>query len=120
MNFILPVNQSNTGTNNFWLEDWRSLFNTYTLLPTYEMSEAERLNAITRLIIVIAIILAIMRVGSWILFLILGIILIIILWYIQKPKIEHLKCERIIKNYNYDYNLKNKEKRKINILPKNK
>ena len=85
---------TNKSIEKFWLQDWSVLFRNYTILPECGMQNAERLNAMTRLIFVIAIILAIIGVGSWLLFLILGLVLVVILWYSceRKSKIENYRC----------------------------
>lgn len=98
-----PTNSANPGKNltqvtdipaiweQFWIEDYRVLFQSPTIIPTSQMSEIQRLNTLTRLIILIAIILAILRIGNWLLFLILGLVLVIILYYAQKPR-ENYRC----------------------------
>jgi hypothetical protein len=90
--------------DRFWIEDYRVLFQNPTLLPTTQMTEIQRLNTLTRLILLIAIILAIFRVGNWLLFLVLGLGLVILLYYAQKQRMtstsspanpssqEHYRC----------------------------
>ncbi len=65
----------------FWLENLSDLFRQVTILPNAEMTEEERLNAMTRLVIIISIVLLLFGYGSWILFLVLGVVLVIVLYY---------------------------------------
>jgi hypothetical protein len=90
--------------DKFWIEDYRVLFQNPTLLPTTQMTEIQRLNTLTRLILLIVIILAICRLGNWLLFLVLGLGLVILLYFIQKRSVpstsppvnpssqEHYRC----------------------------
>jgi hypothetical protein len=89
----------------FWLEDYRVLFQSPTFLPTNQMTEVQRLNTLTRLILLIAIILAIFHLGNWLLFLLLGLGLVILLYYAQRSpatpssgpvesRTEHYRCPR--------------------------
>lgn len=80
----------------FWLEDPSALFQSLTLIPQCDMSIPERLNALTRLILVITLILFFLRLCWW-LFLLLGIIMVIILYliyYNQKPVTENYTCPK--------------------------
>lgn len=91
-------------TERFWLEEPASLFKRLSLLPHCGMTDCERLNAMTRLIIVIAVILFIIPLASWWLFLILGIILIVGLYYMSRtPK------PNIIENYRCRYRQRHKK-----------
>lgn len=112
----LPQGISPTG--KFWLEDWSALFQNFDILPECGMQNAERLNTMTRLIFVIAIILAIVGVGSWLLFLILGLILVVILWYNseRKSKIENYRCQQ--KSSTLCKGSYNHKGRKIHICPR--
>lgn len=81
----------------FWLEEPISLFYSANLIPQCTMTVAERLNALTRLILVITLILYLFCLGQWWLFLILGILLVIVLYYLSKgdstgTTIEHYIC----------------------------
>jgi hypothetical protein len=91
------VSQSTRETREkFWLEDPSALFQQLTIIPNCGMTEAERLNAMTRLILVITLILYLLHFGSWLLFLILGLLLVIFLYYINKRsgRIDHYRCYR--------------------------
>lgn len=78
----------------FWLEDCAELFRNPIIFSNCAMTEIERLNALTRLIIIIALLLFIFKIGSWLTFLILGLILIIIMYYSNSNK-----SEKLIENY---------------------
>lgn len=80
-----PLSAIPAGWDRFWIEDYRVLFQSSSILPTAQMSEIQRLNTLTRLILLIAIFLALFRLGNWILFLVLGLGLVIILYYAQRP-----------------------------------
>lgn len=96
--------------SKFWLEDFGELFKNSTIFPNSSMTEVERLNSMTRLILVITLILYLLRIKSWLIFLIFGLILVIFLYYtsnIQKSQrkerhirkkentvYEHYKCAR--------------------------
>lgn len=69
---------------NFWFEDPKSLFQTFDTIPCDNMSNAERLNAMTRMIIIITAIMFAIRFPLWWLFLGLGLLVVIILWYMIK------------------------------------
>lgn len=83
-----PIKENDPDEKNkdkFWLEDITVLTNRWDILPNCEMTDNERLNATTRLILIIALILLIFRIAKWWLFLILGIVAVVILWYkVQK------------------------------------
>lgn len=94
----------------FWFEDPSSLFQTFEIIPNREMTDAERLNAMTRVIIIITAIMFVVKFPLWWMFLVIGIIAVIVLWYIingrydnyQRRQIEYLRRPRksIIKPYN--------------------
>lgn len=70
----------------FWIEDPVSLFQTFDIVPNPEMTDAERLNAMTRVIIVITAIMFVLKFPIWWLFLGIGLIVVIIMWYIIKER----------------------------------
>jgi len=73
---------------NFWFEDPSVLFQTFEIMPNQEMTDAERLNAMTRVIIIITAIMFIVKFPLWWMFLVIGIISVIVLWYIIKGRSE--------------------------------
>ncbi len=65
----------------FWLEDPTVLFRNFQILPTIMMTQTERLNALTRLIIIITILLFLLKISYWFIFLFLGITIVIGLYH---------------------------------------
>lgn len=90
---------------NFWLEDPTVLFQVTDIIPNNNMTNIERLNAMTRVIIIIAAIMFVVKFPLWWMFLVIGVITVIILWYILKVRddfysnrqIEYLRRPTTIK-----------------------
>ena len=99
-------------TERFWLEEPICLFRNATLIPVCGMTAAARLNALTRLIIVITLILWLACIGQWWLFLLLGLLLVLILYYLDHQAVsnnvlvENYVCRRRkpIKRVTFDLN----------------
>lgn len=68
-------------SSKFWVEDPCALFTDLALFPTTDMSKEGKLNALTRLAIVIAIVMYFMKYEHWFMFLVLSILVIIVLNY---------------------------------------
>lgn len=81
----------------FWLEEPVSLFRSTTLIPQCGMTTAARLNALTRLVLLITLILYLFCVGRWWLFLLLGLLLVIILYYLDQQ--SQNRTGIIVENY---------------------
>ena len=87
-------------SNVFWAHQPSNLISSATVIPNREMCDEELLNTITRLVIVIALVLVLFRVNRWWLFLILGLLLVVILWYTMgkrddpPDRVEHFRCPR--------------------------
>ena len=86
--------------NKFWIEHITNLFCEFTLLPLDGMSLAEQMNALSRLVIIIFLVLLLLGVRFSILFLLLSLLFIIILYYIQKNNMERFKAEHYIPSHN--------------------
>jgi hypothetical protein len=71
---------------NFWFEDPSSLFQNFDIIPHIDMTEAERFNSMTRVIIIISAVMFALKFPFWWLFLTLGLIVVIILWYIIRVR----------------------------------
>lgn len=84
----------------FWLNDPTILFREPRIIPGTQLTEYQKLNAITCLILLFTLILWIFKLGSWILFLIFGISLVMVL-YIVNTKTR----KKIFKNSNEYPNL---------------
>ena len=68
----------NTG-EKFWLNDPKSLFYSLNVIPNNEMTNAERLNAMTRLLLVVVLAMYLLDYEQYSTVLILGLLLIIVL-----------------------------------------
>jgi hypothetical protein len=84
----------NPPTVPFWIHDPRVLFQTFELISTDNMSSSERLNALTRSIIIISIILFTVRFPLWWLILLLGLIIVVILWMWEQYYLNRPPCRR--------------------------
>ena len=79
--------------DKFWVEDPCILFTDMAVFPVKNMTKSEKLNALTRLAIIIAIIMYFMKYDNWFVFLALSILIIIIINYYGNP--ENFKKQRI-------------------------
>jgi hypothetical protein len=84
----------------FWLEDSSALFETFDIIPNADMNDMERLNAMTRAIIIISAIMFVVKFPAWWVFLVFGIIVVIILWFIMKGN-DHIYSNRHKLNKEY-------------------
>lgn len=78
----------------FWLDRPSALVETYDLLPQDNMTDGERLNAMTRVVIIIAAIMFLIQFELWWLFLVVGLIVIIALWQLNKEHILRASFQR--------------------------
>lgn len=71
-----------SGVSSFWVFDIKNLFKSLALLPLSTMDIGERLNALTRLIILGAFIIKLIyySTNEWLKFLLAGFIVIFLLW----------------------------------------
>ena len=84
----------------FWLEDPRDLICRFNILPSHKDSFEAKLNAITRLLIIVTIILAIVKWRHWQLFLSTWVILLIAVYLNHTPSlIEHF--DEDLKDFSY-------------------
>jgi len=67
--------------DNFWLLQPRSLWNDWRILPHQGMEEVELYNVMTRLVLVLALLLFVLGFVHWWLFLFLGLVLVIAIWW---------------------------------------
>lgn len=70
----------------FWIKDPCILFSDPQIFPTSNMTKAEKLNALSRLVIIIAIGMYFMKYDNWLVFLTLSLLIIILLYYSTAPK----------------------------------
>ena len=85
----------------FWLENPINLLCSCDIVPLDDMILSEQMNAITRLIFVVFLILILFNFHSSFLFLLLSLVLIIILYYIQRTQMNQSKKE------NFECNTRN-------------
>ena len=74
--------------DTFWLEHLGSLFCSYELIPVASMNFVEQMNALTRLVILVSIVLFLIGFKQSVLFLLLSLLFIIILYYIQMKTVS--------------------------------
>ena len=79
--------------NKLWIENISNLFCSYTLIPMTGMTLAEQMNSLSRLVIFIFMILLTIGFQSSVLFLLISLLFIIILYYIQKNRMERFGAE---------------------------
>lgn len=73
-------------SEKFWTEDPCALFTEMTLLPSVKMSREEKLNSLTRLIILITIVMYAMGYKNWLIFVLVAVLAVILLNYCGKNK----------------------------------
>ena len=65
----------------FWTEDLCALFTSLQIFPSEEQSTAEKLNAITRLALLLSVVLLVIGVDWWLYFLLTSVLVIVIIKY---------------------------------------
>ena len=81
-------------TDKLWLEYIPNLFCSFNLIPLEGMSLAQQMNALTRLILLVTLVLHLMGFKHSFLFLLLALLFIIIIYYIQRKTMnEAFKAE---------------------------
>lgn len=69
--------------SKFWAEDFSTLFRSTAFLPNCEMNDAEKLNALTRLIVIVTAILYLTKNKYFWTFLVVGILVVFSLYYVR-------------------------------------
>jgi len=97
---------SNNTSKTFWLEDPCKLFSSFKFFPTSDMTKTEKLNALTRLALVIAGIMYFMKYEHTLTFVVLALLLIVALNYsgedkfeIQTTKVDNIEDFTIVPTY---------------------
>lgn len=107
-------------SSTFWLEDPPALVKTFDFLPQNDMDDIERLNAMTRMIIIISVIMFLAQFQLWWFFLTLGLIVVISLWQLIKGRGEIYQREYlrrpIVKPINPIIQPTNKVSQTLNIV----
>ena len=101
----------------FWLEEPISLFRNTSLVPQCGMTTGARLNALTRLILIITLILYLSKFGRWWLFLLLGLLLIIVLYYLDQQSQTNLAVVENYVCYSRPSNVHPTKTRQVNPIP---
>ena len=101
-----------TCQGKFWLENLLELVCKFQLIPFKNMTLEEQMNAITRLVLLVFIILILFRVKFSIVFLLLSLLFIIIIYYIQSKTMETLKTENY-ENTQKGYTIKEDPKKNL-------
>jgi len=79
--------------NKFWLENPINLVCNLDVIPLNDMEIAQQMNALTRLVLIVFIILTLLSFKYNLLFLLISLLIIIILYYLQKNQMERLTKE---------------------------
>lgn len=80
--------------NKIWLENISELFCSFNIIPLEGMSLEGQLNALTRLVICVFLVLMLLGYKHHFLFLLLSLVFIVILYYIQKKSIEPFQFDK--------------------------
>lgn len=72
----------------FWIYDPTVLFQKIDICPSEEMTNAERLNSMTRVVIIITLVMFLLKFDLWMVFLLLSLFSIIIVWFFVKGRDE--------------------------------
>ena len=84
--------------STFWLEDIKSLFTAPEVVPMGNMSLQEQMNAMTRLVLILFAIMLLLNFKYSTEFLVISMAFIIIIYYIQRKKMQNSKS---VENFNY-------------------
>ena len=84
----------NNITKKCWLDDPSLLFKGQEIFPTNTMTEGERLNTVTRLVIVVTIIIYAYKCTLWWIFLCISLMLIVGIWIYNKKDVSHKNIQK--------------------------
>jgi len=82
----------------FWVEDYRELFCNVSTIPEYQTPVNVQLNALSRLVILIAVFLLLVSKTLSLVFLIMSFLFIILIYYIQRDKMKN-NSSQIVENF---------------------
>lgn len=71
-----------------WLENPSVLISSFVLVPRRTMTDAEVLNTMTRVILVVSLFMFILGL-NWLLFLIMGLVAVVVVWWFMKSDYEN-------------------------------
>ncbi len=83
--------------STFWIDNPAILFQSAEIIPHDAMNNAERLNAMTRIVIIISILMFLYNFPFWWLFLGLSIIFIIIYWFFMQEREKTYKRKEFLR-----------------------
>lgn len=81
----------------FWIEDYRELFCNVSTIPEYQTPMNVQLNALSRLVILISILLLFVSKTLSLVFLIMSFLFIILIYYIQRDKMRNNSSNQPLK-----------------------
>ena len=104
----------------FWIEDFSKLFCSLSPVPYGNLNSGERLNAITRLVIYVTVLLVACKYKSAVLFLAAGLVFVVILYFLNKSKTAEQEkfqflSQEIINNMNTPLTILNSQQ--FNNIP---
>ena len=88
--------------SSFWLYNIKDLFCSLQIIPTTHMTKPQKFNALTRLVLILFLILWCIDFRLALIFLILSLIIIIILYCLQRKPMTDVK-ENFINSYDVEY-----------------
>lgn len=91
MSEAIFFSRTKKGRTQFWIQDPQGLISDWKFIPNRHMSLEEKMNAITRLVIIIFIIMLILKYKHALPFLIVTLVLIVFLYYAQRRRIDRMK-----------------------------
>ena len=93
--------------NKIWFQNLPELFCDFKIIPTTDMNLEQQLNAITRLVLILFIIILLFNVKQSFIFLAVSLIFIIVFYFVQKKNLEQFIKESFTMNKNLStYNSK--------------
>ena len=94
--------------NTTWFQGFSNLFCSKNLLPMSNMSLEDQINAITRIVLIIGIVILIFDKKCSVVFIIVSLLFIIILYYLQRNMIDNFKTESFVPMGRTEVNVSNK------------
>jgi hypothetical protein len=93
--------------NKIWFENITDLFCDFKIIPTTDMTLEQQLNSLTRLVLILFIIILLFNIKQSLIFLTISLILIIIIYYLQKKNLDTFIKESFVMEKNLStYNSK--------------
>jgi hypothetical protein len=78
----------------FWFEDPVSIFKSCHIIPTVTMTDSQRLNILTRIVVIISVTAFVLGSWGWWIILTVGLVTVLLLWFVSKSQevlCQHLK-----------------------------